>query len=139
MIREAFRAVILANGPASAAVAGSRVYPLQVPQGTREPSLVYQRIGGVPDHTLDGPAGVRETFFQLAAWALDPDAAANLIQLAEVALNGYSGVVPVGDDSPQQTVDIRGVFLERERDGYDAAAKLYHDTRDFSVLWCPAQ
>lgn len=135
MIREALRAILLGDIAVSAAVGGTRIYPLQMPQGERDPSLVYQRVGGIAETTLDGPQTVRETRMQVAAWALDPDGAAALMTLAETRLNGFSGLVPVGDDSPQQTVNIKGIFLDTEFDSYDAQATLYRDGRIFRVVW----
>lgn len=137
MIREAFRNVLLADATVSTMVDGTRIFPLMMPQGVRKPSLVYQRVGGANDLTMEGPAGIRETVMQVAAWALDPDQAARVIGAAEARLNGYSGLMPWGDDSPQAEADFRLITLDRERDGYDAAAKLYHDSRDFTVMWCP--
>lgn len=136
MIREAFRAILLGDGQVSAAVAGTRIYPLMMAQGVREPSLVYQRVGGIRDILLEGVQQLRETRLQLDAWALDADAAAALITLAETRLSGYSGLVPVGDASPQQQVRVQGVFPAGERDGYESAAKLFRDGRDFRVIWC---
>lgn len=141
MIREAFRAVLLGDAALNAAVASSdgsrRIYPLMMPQGVRDPSLVYQRPGGIFETTLDGPVALTTTTIQLDAWALDPDLAANLIALAAARLNGFAGVVTWGDDSPPAQCSIKGIFMERQRDGYDKDAKLYRDARDFRVLWCP--
>lgn len=137
MIREAFRAILLSDAALSTAVAGSRVYPLIMPQGVRDASLVYQRISGIVDILMDGPQALRETRLQLDAWAADPDDAAALIALAETKLNGFSGIVPYGDDSPQATLQVQGVFPVNERDGYDSNAQLYREGRDYRVLWCP--
>ena len=138
MIREAVRTILLDDVAVAAAVGGSRIYPLQMPQGVREPSLVYQRAGGIFDTLMEGPQGLRETRLQLDAWAVDSDAAAALMTLAETRLSGFSGLVTVGNDSPQAQCNVRGIFLDNEGDGYDAAAKLYRDRRDFRVLWCRA-
>lgn len=138
MIREAFRAILLGDVAVSTAVGGTRIYPGAMPQGVSEQSLVYQRTGGINETLLEEPQALRETRIQLDAWARDPDSAAALIALAEARLNGYSGLVPHGEDSPQAVCDVRGVFLDRELEGYDATAKLYRDGRDFRVMWCPA-
>lgn len=136
MIREAIRTVLLSDGPTSTGVGGSRIFPLIMPQGQRADSLVYQRASGTQDVTLDGPAGYRETRMQIDAWSEDADRAARLIELARDCLNGYTGTVPVGDDSPQAQIQIKGVFAQNEFDGYDQDSKLYRDGRDFRVLWC---
>lgn len=138
MIREALRVILLGDVAVAAAVDSARIYPGAIPQGVRGASLVYQRAGGTFDTLLEAPQQLRETRIQLDAWATDPDTAASLIALAEARLSGYSGLVPVGDDSPQAQVNVRGIFLDNEREGYDATAKLYRDGRDFRVSWCRA-
>lgn len=135
MIREAIRAILLGDSAVNAAVDSRRVYPLMMPQGVTDASLVYQRVGGVADTTLEGPVRLRETRLQLDAWSLSADLSATLIGLAETRLNGFSGLVAYGDDSPQAQCDVRGIFLDREFDGYDKDAQLYRDARIFRVMW----
>jgi hypothetical protein len=138
VIREAIRAILMGDPAVAARVDNARIYPGAMPQGTRGQSLVYQRTGGTFDTLLEEPQRLRDTRLQLDAWASDSDTAASLIALAETRLNGFSGLVPVGDDSPQAICDVRGIFLSGELEGYDAEAQLYRDGRDFRVMWCRA-
>lgn len=49
-------------------LAGTRVYPIRLPDGATLPALVYQWIGGEPDLTHSGP-GPRSRALQLTGWA----------------------------------------------------------------------
>ena len=44
----------LKDSPDVAAICAGRVYPLEIPQGTKLPAVVYQRIYTSPDMTLRG-------------------------------------------------------------------------------------
>lgn len=134
MIGEAIRALLLGDGSIAGIVGGARIFPLMMPQGERGTSLVYQRIGRSADHHLDGPDGIVDRRLQINAWAVDPDQAAALIDRVEQLLDGFSGVVAYGDDSPQLACDIRGIFLDRELQGYDGEARLWSDGRHFRVM-----
>ena len=52
-IEQAVTAMLKAS-PAVSAACAKRVYPLQIPQGTTLPAVVYQRVHSRPDHTLQG-------------------------------------------------------------------------------------
>lgn len=47
-------ATALKASPEVKAICAGRVFPLKIPQGTRLPAIVYQRIYSSPDHTLSG-------------------------------------------------------------------------------------
>jgi len=52
-IEKAIAATLKASPEVTAACAG-KVYPLKIPQGTKLPAVVYQRIYSSPDYTLQG-------------------------------------------------------------------------------------
>ena len=47
-------ATALKSSPDVKAICAGRVFPLKIPQGTKLPAIVYQRIHGSPDYTLSG-------------------------------------------------------------------------------------
>lgn len=49
-------AAALKSSPDVKAICAGRVFPLKIPQGTKLPAIVYQRIHSSPDHTLAGYA-----------------------------------------------------------------------------------
>lgn len=132
-MRQALRVILLGDTAIAAQVA-TRVYPLVMAQGERGDSLVYQRISGFGEPTLSGPNGLVETRFQIDAYAVDIDRAAALADLVKARLDGYSGIVPYGEDSPAATVNVRGIFFDAgPRDSFESDQLLYRVGQDFMV------
>lgn len=129
-IRPALRAFLLADPQISAMVGGVRVHHLTLPQGQREPSIVYQRITGLGDHHMQGPSGLTRPRFQIDAYAQTPDDATRLADLVKARLDGYRGPMTAGSE----TVAVQGVFFDAERDGFDAGTGLYRVSRDY-LMW----
>lgn len=115
-------------------LAGQRIYPLVAKQGETRPMVVYQRSSSIPDHTLDGPIALATTRFQIDGWAKDIDVAVALADAVKFLLDGYSGEVGYGDDSPQSAVQFKGIFFDgRDFEDYDGAAKMYRASRSYLV------
>lgn len=133
-IRPALRAFLLADAQVSAMVGGARIFPLKLPQGVREPSVVYSRITGFGDHHMAGASGLTRPRFQVDAWAESVDAATRLADLVKDRLDGYRGPMTV-PGSPPETVAVQGVFFETERESYDGDAELYRISRDYLIWW----
>jgi hypothetical protein len=70
---------------------------------------------------------------QVVCWAQDPDAATELALKVRERLEGFAGIVAYGSASPQDMIDIQGVFVERNHEDYDANATLYRDSTDYRV------
>lgn len=112
-------------------LAGTRVYPLKAKQGETRPQIVYQRTTAIAEHTLSGPASLGTTRFQIDAWAQDIDTANALANAAKFRLDGYSGTVAYGTDSPQAEVTFYGIFFDREFEDFDNEAKMYRVSRSY--------
>mgnify|MGYP000959898617 CR=1 FL=1 len=124
------RAFLLADSDISTAVGGSRIYPVQLPQGTKLLSIRYTHISGqrVVSSTRDlGLSGPR---IQIDAWGPSYDGVVSLADLILARLSAYQGVLK--DESPSDKV-AQGIFFESERDGYEPEAKLYFFSRDYFV------
>lgn len=133
-IRPALRAFLLADASISAMVGGARIFPLRMPQGVREPSIVYARITGVGDHHMQGASGLTRPRFQIDAWAEAADDATRLADLVKARLDGYRGSM-TAPGSPPVTIHVQGVFFEHEREDYDGAAELFRVSRDYLVWY----
>jgi hypothetical protein len=127
-LRPALRAFLLGDTAIQVIVSG-RVFPMVLPQGERRASIVYNRISGDGDHTMDGATGLARPRYQIDCWAADPDQAAALSNLVKSRIDGYRGTMGSGADQ----VTVQGVFLANEGDGYDADSKLYRDRRDYFI------
>ncbi len=133
-LRLGLRAFLLADNDISSAVGDERVFPLKMPQGETGASIVYTRISGQGDYHMGGPSGLARPRFQIDCWAPTIDAAVVLGNLVKARIDGYRGPMPYGDASPQASIDVQGVFMDNEFEGYDDAAKLYRASRDY-LIW----
>lgn len=131
--RPALRALILSDGTVSGMV-GQRIYPLMAKQGETRPMVVYQKTSSIPEHTLDGPVDLATARYQIDGWAKDIDTAVQLADAVKFKLDGYSGAVPYGHDSPQAAVSFKGIFFDgRDFEDYDGTAKMYRASRSYLV------
>jgi len=133
-IRPALRAFLLADPQISAMVGGVRVHHLTLPQGQREPSIVYQRITGLGDHHMQGPSGLTRPRFQIDAYAQTPDDATRLADLVKGRIDGYRGPM-TAPTSPPEVVTVQGAFFETERESYDGDVEMYRVSRDYLIWW----
>jgi len=125
-IRSALRLHLLANSNVSPIIDGTRMYPVVLPQGVTEPSIVYHLVSGIGDHTMQGPSGLNRPRLQLDAYAQSYDDAVELADLVKEALDGYSGLMSI--------VPVQGAFFDTEREDYQSDVKLYRVSRDY-LIW----
>lgn len=125
----AFLAADSVIGPLVTAGGISRIYPIVLPQGVKLASIVYSRISGQGDYTMQGPSGYARPRYQIAAWAPKADAAAQLANAVKDALDGFAGVWGSGASA----VTIQGVFLTDEREQYDDVVQMYGVMRDYFI------
>jgi hypothetical protein len=124
-LRSALRTFLLGDGAIFVAVAGTRIFPVTLPQGESRPSLVVTRISGLGDHHMQGASGLARPRYQIDAYAPKADDANALADLVKARLDGYRG--------PMGAVTVQGAFFETERDDYQADAKLYRASRDYFI------
>ncbi len=127
-IRPALRAFLLAD-TGIAAVVGTRVYPIKIPQGVNAASIVYTRISGRGIYHMGGPSGLAMPRYQVEAWAPKADDATTLANLIKDRIDGFRGVMGAGAEA----VTVQGVFLLDEREDYDDTAKLHRMSRDYAI------
>jgi hypothetical protein len=126
-IRPALRTFLLSDSNVTSDVGGERIYPVVLPQGQREPSIVYNRISAIGDHTMAGASGLARVRMQIDAYAPLHDDANSLADLVKLALDGYSGLMG--------SVDVQGVFFETERDDYQPDVDLHRVSRDYTMVF----
>jgi hypothetical protein len=134
-IRGAIRALLLADPEVNSSVAGSRVFPSPMPQGQRNPSVVYHRVTGSSDYHMLGASGLHQAFMQIDAWASTADGAVALADDVHDVLSGFSGIVVWGSGSPQNEITIRGIFQINERDLFDNITQLHRMSRDYNIFY----
>lgn len=131
-MKAAFRAYLLANGPLSEAV-GSRVAWGFLPRAGGLPAVALGVIGPGFDYTYKRLSATRRPLVRITCWAATPDDADALKELVIAACS-----TPVGE--------IRGVFLQSERDGEamgdgpraDTTRDVYRTSLEVRVWFKPA-
>lgn len=134
-IRPALRSFLLGDPTVSSLVGGVRIHAVRLPQGQRNPSIVYNRVSEGADYTNDGDSGLTQARIQVDAWATHQDSAVELADAVYNRLTGHRGTVAFGSGSPQDEIAVRGVFLQQGREDYDSTAELYRMSRDYLVWY----
>lgn len=138
-IRPALRQYLIDDVAILAAIGGSaalaRIYPVRLPQGQKEPSVVYHRISAVGDHHMQGASGLAQVRMQIDCWAVRQDQAVELADLVKERIDGIPRTeVTFGSSSPSDQLTVQGVFFATEREDFDAAAELFRVSRDY-IFW----
>ncbi|MEY9580960.1 hypothetical protein ABIE88_008536 [Bradyrhizobium diazoefficiens] len=125
----AFFAADSVIGPLVTASGVSRIFPIVLPQGVKLTSIVYTRISGQGDYTMQGASGYTAPRYQIAAWAPTADAAVRLANAIKDAFDGFKGAIGTGNDA----VDVQGVFCGDQRETYDDIVQMFGVMRDYFV------
>lgn len=80
--------------PATAALSGSRVYPVVLPTDVA-PAITYRRLSATPEIALDGSVTVTSVQLEISAWGTSYDMARTLADAVFSALDGYGNEVGV--------------------------------------------
>lgn len=74
-----------------AGLAGTRMYPLRLPEKATLPALVYQRISGERMNVLHGQASAAEPRYQIDAWAANQKDAVTLGAAVRQRIEAFTG------------------------------------------------
>jgi hypothetical protein len=114
-------------------VVEDRIYPNTLKQGVQLPSIVYSRVSGLGDHHMQGASGLTRPRFQIDAYARNPDDANGLADLVKLRLDGFRGQMSLGG-SPEEFVQVQGIFFDTEREDYQGEIEMYRISRDY-LIW----
>lgn len=125
-LNEAIYAWWQANGTLCA-LAGSRLYPQKLPQGSTLPASVYQQVSEVGDMAHDGPLDLFKPVYQFDCYGNSLSQAKTLALTLRQQLNGYKGTVG--------GVTIEGVFFVNMVDDFGDALEVYRVSVDFRFMY----
>ncbi len=115
-IGAAMRSHLLADG-SIAALVGTRIYPLRLPEKQVFPAVVLTRISGIRYSHLRGAGSLARPRYQVDSWATTHDGATALGSLCRQRLDGFKGTW-TDDLSPATEVDVAVIF-ENEMDMFE--------------------
>lgn len=115
-----------ANATVSALVS-SRVYFTEAPQTPAIPYAVIYRIDSPRVHSMTGPSGLAAARIQVDCYAKTAKEAREVGAAVRVSLDGFRGL--------QSGVNVQGVLLLDEMDGYSESSELKRVTQDYRVWY----
>ena len=93
--------------------AGGNVFADQAPDGQEAPFIVYNEVDFSTIKVLRGTSsGPVNAYFRIDAYERDPYAAKILGKKIRDKLDAFIGVVEHGENSPKDTVDIKGISFQ---------------------------
>ena len=123
----------LVGGAVARADGGDRIFAVKLPQRIKATSIVYRFISGVGDHHMQGASGLARPRIQIDCYAASLDDAWTLANAVKERIDGFSGSMLWGDNSPEEAIVVQGIFMQNEFEDYDEAAELYRVSRDYFV------
>lgn len=133
-VRLGLRAYLLADSGISTLVGALRIYPVKLPQGQLQPSIVYRRISGLGDHHMEGASGLNRVRIQIDCYSQSVDTANTLANLVKERIDGFGpGAMEWDESSPANAIAVQGIFFDSEREDWDAEAELHFVSRDYMV------
>lgn len=115
---------IIIDAPSFGALAGTRLYPVLLPEDATLPAATYQRISTTREYATTGPVALNRVRIQLDCWA-DTYAEVKQLQTAILAI--------LEDRSTYASANIDSITLITATDGYEQDARLYRVSMDFYV------
>lgn len=109
------------------ALAGNRVYPLNLPQNPSYPAITYRRVTTRRVMAHDGPEDLGFPRFQFDCYAVGYREVRDLANALRAALNGYRGIMGGG-------VEVDGVIFLNEVDDFGDTAEVFRVTVDFLIV-----
>jgi hypothetical protein len=122
MIESKVIALLLAN-TAIAAIVGTRVYPVDLPQGAALPAISVLRISGSQLYAGDGPVGLDNARIQVECWAGTYTTSKALPSLVRVAADACTTLLLMEQVSERDMRDEKA----------DGAEYPFHIGLDFDV------
>lgn len=107
MIESALRTHILADA-ATAAIVGTKLYPIVVPQTTALPYIVYRRTGTERYTEHGSPGGLATATISLDCWAATYEDVKDLAEAVRKTCDGVAGTIGV--------YEVRAVMVDDESD-----------------------
>ena len=126
MIEPAIVTLALAD-PATAALIGTRIFPLLLPDDCQKPAVSYRLVSTLDQNTLDGPLGLVQVRLQIDSWGDAYADAKNVAQALYNLLDDYTGTVG--------TVAIANIWRDAESTGFDQTVRAYYVQTDWMILF----
>ena len=124
-----FREYVLAD-PTVAALIGTRMYPVAMPQKVGLPAVSYQTVGGISQPVMLHDDNLPMTRLQVDCWALSFSTAQAVDQAIRSLFHNFEMTIMGGSPG----VLVVGVFKDSPRADYEPETFLYRASRDYRIF-----
>lgn len=108
---------ILSGDADIAAMVSTRVYPLERPQKSALPAIVYRRVSGQRDYDMEGATELVDSRFFIECWAKKQPGKSAYLVAKELRAKVRDRFCPVGGFRETiGTTEIQGIFINGEDD-----------------------
>lgn len=115
--------------PGLAALIDDKLYPDELPQGIKLPTIIYSKISDVKDHTLVGQNRLESPMLQFTAFAETKTAARAIANQLKAALCDFQGMM--------SGLEVQYIKLENEITSHertpDGTLKIYAEILEFEI------
>ena len=111
---------------ALAALVGTRLYPVRLPQSPGLPAMTFAVVSGFRWHAFTGPLGLVRQRVQWDIFASTYNETVAIADVFRLRLDGYSG--------PANGGEIQAAFFRTERDLFEESVELYRRSIDYDLF-----
>jgi hypothetical protein len=116
----------MVGGQASPFVAGQRVRPMLLPEGSDMPAIVYLVVATSPLTSMDGVNALQMKRFQIDCYGKNAPQAKALAKAVHRLLDGFKGTLSEGSE-------IQSCLPNQDIDEFEYDPQLYRVACDFNV------
>lgn len=131
-VHEALRLRLIADATVAALIE-ARIYPAKAPQSAAKPTIFYKVLNTEDEETHSGVADIARTSIRFSASSQSYDEAKELSEAIRLCLQDFSGTVTDTDASPDETLEINGIFRTNTDEFYHDPTQTHHVLSDFDV------
>lgn len=119
------------------ALAPDKVFALRAPDNQKGTFVIFQRVDSQRWRSINNPSGIAQADMQIDVYSEGYYDAKTLAGSIENALDGFSGTVYHGNNSPQDFVVIGGITLQNDVDILDQEDDpvLYRNSARYTVTY----
>ena len=117
----------LTNHAGTAALVGTRVYAVRLPQSPTMPAITIQTVSEPREHAFGSDPGIAHATVQVTAWAETIAGARALGAQVKSALNRVTGAAA--------SITVQYCTQEMRIEGYDDGPQRYREDRDFVISY----
>lgn len=140
LVEQALQQILSDDAGVSALVNG-RIYAGTLPQSVDYPAIAYRLVSSSREPLLasrsTSPPNSRYVFFSASKGVVAGVGAKKMSLLVDkavrLALQGYKDVVILTASSPEEMVDIQGIFFQDASDTYDDPTQTHQSASTFDV------